>query len=163
MPGMMDTVLNLGLNQATLHGLIELTGNERFGWDAYRRFIAMFGRIVMDVAPRVVQAPDGTHAEYNRFDDVLDDVKQAHGATSDTDLDVGALKEVVERYQAIILEQTGRAFPEDPQGAARSGHQGRVRLVVRPARPRLPQEPAHRRRPGHGRQRGDDGLRQHGR
>ena len=57
MPGMMDTVLNLGLNEETLHGLIALTGNERFGWDAYRRFIAMFGRIVMEVPPRVVTTP----------------------------------------------------------------------------------------------------------
>ena len=72
MPGMMDTVLNLGLNEETLQGLIALTGNERFGWDAYRRFIAMFGRIVMDVAPRVVTNPDGSTAEYNRFDDALD-------------------------------------------------------------------------------------------
>jgi pyruvate,orthophosphate dikinase len=111
---MMDTVLNLGLNQATLQGLIALTGNERFGWDAYRRFIAMFGRIVMDVQPRIEQAPDGTHAEYNRFDEVLDEVKEARGATSDTDLDVAALKEVVERYHGIIREQTGRDFPEDP-------------------------------------------------
>ena len=69
MPGMMDTVLNLGLNEETLQGLIALTGNERFGWDAYRRFIAMFGRIVMDVPPRVVTNPDGSTAEYNRFDD----------------------------------------------------------------------------------------------
>ena len=72
MPGMMDTVLNLGLNEQTLQGLIALTGNERFGWDAYRRFIAMFGRIVMDVPARVVTNPDGSTAEYNRFDDALD-------------------------------------------------------------------------------------------
>ena len=63
MPGMMDTVLNLGLNEQTLHGLIALTGNERFGWDAYRRFIQMFGRIVMDV--------DG-----EKFDHALDAAKQ---------------------------------------------------------------------------------------
>ena len=114
MPGMMDTVLNLGLNAATVQGLIALTGNERFAWDAYRRFIAMFGRIVMNVAPRIETGSDGTHAEYNRFDDVLDEVKAARGATSDTDLDVAALQEVVGRYQAIVREQTGRDFPEDP-------------------------------------------------
>src|SRR5436190_4599697 len=85
MPGMMDTVLNLGLNEETLQGLIALTGNERFGWDAYRRFIAMFGRIVMEIAPRVVTNPDGSTAEYNRFDDALDAVKHAKGASSDTD------------------------------------------------------------------------------
>ncbi|MGK2849793.1 MAG: pyruvate, phosphate dikinase [Candidatus Limnocylindrales bacterium] len=114
MPGMMDTVLNLGLNAATVQGLIALTGNERFAWDAYRRFIAMFGRIVMDVAPRIETGADGTHAEYNRFDDVLDEIKEARGAKSDTDLDVAALQEVVSRYQAIVREQTGRDFPEDP-------------------------------------------------
>ena len=114
MPGMMDTVLNLGLNAATVQGLIALTGNERFAWDAYRRFIAMFGRIVMAVQPRVVTGSDGTHAEYNRFDDVLDEIKSARGASADTDLDVDALREVVGRYHEIIREQTGRDFPEDP-------------------------------------------------
>ncbi len=73
MPGMMDTVLNLGLNEDTLHGLIALTGNERFGWDAYRRFIQMFGRIVMDV-------------KGERFDHALEAAKHAHGAEQDTDL-----------------------------------------------------------------------------
>ncbi len=113
MPGMMDTVLNLGLNEETLQGLIALTGNERFGWDAYRRFIAMFGRIVMEIPPRVVTNPDGSTAEYNRFDDALDAVKHAKGASSDTDLDTAALQEVVEAYKAIVREQTGRAFPTD--------------------------------------------------
>ena len=113
MPGMMDTVLNLGLNEETLQGLIALTGNERFGWDAYRRFIAMFGRIVMDVPPRVVTNPDGSTAEYNRFDDALDEVKHARGAKSDTDLDTAALQEVVVKYKAIVREQTGREFPTD--------------------------------------------------
>src|SRR5436190_14183157 len=74
MPGMMDTVLNLGLNEQTLQGLIALTGNERFGWDAYRRFIQMFGRIVMDVDPA-------------RFDHALDAAKESRGAKQDTDLD----------------------------------------------------------------------------
>ncbi len=113
MPGMMDTVLNLGLNEATLQGLIALTGNERFGWDAYRRFIAMFGRIVMEIPPRVVTNPDGSTAEYNRFDDALDEVKHAKRASSDTDLDTGALQEVVELYKGIVREQTGREFPTD--------------------------------------------------
>ncbi len=101
MPGMMDTVLNLGLNEQTLHGLIALTGNERFGWDAYRRFIQMFGRIVMGV--------DG-----ERFDHALDAVKQAHGAKQDTDLDATALRELVDAFKAIVREDTGREFPSDP-------------------------------------------------
>src|SRR4051794_2123206 len=95
MPGMMDTVLNLGLNEETLNGLIALTGNERFGWDAYRRFIQMFGRIVLDVPGE-------------RFDDALDEVKERHGAKQDTDLDAAALREVVDAYLGIVREVTGR-------------------------------------------------------
>jgi pyruvate, orthophosphate dikinase len=101
MPGMMDTVLNLGLNEETLQGLIALTGNERFGWDAYRRFIQMFGRIVMGVS--------GEH-----FDDALDAAKSARGVTLDTDLDAAALREVAESFKRIVLEEAGREFPSDP-------------------------------------------------
>ena len=101
MPGMMDTVLNLGLNERTLEGLIALTGNERFGWDAYRRFIQMFGRIVMGVGGE-------------RFDEALEAAKHARGASQDTDLDASALREVVAAYRAIVREETGREFPADP-------------------------------------------------
>ena len=102
MPGMMDTVLNLGLNEQTLQGLIALTGNERFGWDAYRRFIAMFGRIVMGV--------DGA-----QFDEPLEAAKAAHGADAkDTDLGVADLQGLVETYEGVVREATGRDFPTDP-------------------------------------------------
>ena len=101
MPGMMDTVLNLGLNEATLHGLIKLTGNERFGWDAYRRFIQMFGRIVMEVSGE-------------RFDHALDEAKAEHGAKQDTDLDAAALQALVVEFKGIVKDDTGRDFPEDP-------------------------------------------------
>src|SRR4051795_2671660 len=101
MPGMMDTVLNLGLNEQTLNGLIALTGNERFGWDAYRRFIQMFGRIVMDVKPE-------------RFDEALEAAKHARGVTQDTDLDAAALREIVGTFLATVRESTGREFPTDP-------------------------------------------------
>ncbi len=101
MPGMMDTVLNLGLNEATLEGLVKLTGNDRFGWDAYRRFIQMFGRIVMDVPAE-------------RFDHALDAEKTTRGAKQDTDLDAAALKSVADEYKKIVREVTGRDFPEDP-------------------------------------------------
>ncbi|MFL5749125.1 MAG: pyruvate, phosphate dikinase [Chloroflexota bacterium] len=101
MPGMMDTVLNLGLNEDTLHGLIALTGNERFGWDAYRRFIQMFGRIVMGV--------DG-----GRFDTALDAKKEERGAKQDTDLSAAHLRELSETFKAIVREDTGREFPSDP-------------------------------------------------
>jgi pyruvate,orthophosphate dikinase len=101
MPGMMDTVLNLGLNEDTLRGLIALTGNERFGWDAYRRFVQMFGRIVMGV--------DG-----ERFDHALDSAKGTRGAKQDTDLDAAALREVAAAYRDIVRADTGREFPTDP-------------------------------------------------
>jgi pyruvate,orthophosphate dikinase len=101
MPGMMDTVLNLGLNEQTLEGLIDLTGNSRFGWDAYRRFIQMFGRIVMGI--------DG-----ERFDHAFEAAKRERGATSDTDLDAAALAEVAGEFRRIVREETGREFPSDP-------------------------------------------------
>ena len=102
MPGMMDTVLNLGLNDATLHGLIALTGNERFGWDAYRRFVAMFGRIVLDV-------------KADRFDAPLEARKHAHDKDArDTDLTVDDLRALVDEYRHVVRADTGRDFPTDP-------------------------------------------------
>ncbi len=101
MPGMMDTVLNLGLNTETLQGLAELTGNERFANDAYRRFIQMFGKIVMGVP--------GEH-----FEELLDEVKQEVDATQDTDLTAGQLMDVVERFKALVREEAGQDFPDDP-------------------------------------------------
>ncbi len=101
MPGMMDTVLNLGLNEETLRGMIKLTGNERFGYDAYRRFIAMFSKIVL-----------GVNAE--RFEQILDQTKEGQGAKLDTDLSADDLKGVVERYKELVRQETGRDFPSDP-------------------------------------------------
>jgi pyruvate,orthophosphate dikinase len=102
MPGMMDTVLNLGLNEDTLRGLIALTGNDRFGWDAYRRFIQMFGRIVMDV-------------KAERFDQPLEAAKHRHGKDArDTDLTVDDLKALVDEFKAVVRADTGRDFPTDP-------------------------------------------------
>ena len=101
MPGMMDTVLNLGLNTETLQGLAELTGNERFANDAYRRFIQMFGKIVMGVP--------GEH-----FEELLDEVKQEVDATQDTDLTADQLMDVVERFKALVREEAGQDFPDDP-------------------------------------------------
>ncbi len=102
MPGMMDTVLNLGLNEDTLNGLIALSGNERFGWDAYRRFIGMFGRIVMDV-------------KAERFDEPLEARKHAIGPDAkDTDLTVADLQALVEEYRQVVRQDTGREFPSDP-------------------------------------------------
>jgi pyruvate,orthophosphate dikinase len=101
MPGMMDTVLNLGLNEETLQGLIALTGNERFGWDAYRRFIQMFGRIVLGV-------------EGHRFDEVLEARKAERGVKQDTELSADDLRVLAQQFKKIVREDTGRDFPDDP-------------------------------------------------
>ena len=101
MPGMMDTVLNLGLNSETLQGIEALTNNPRFAQDAYRRFIQMFGRIVMGV-------------EGKKFDAILDGTKEKYHAKQDTDLDTNALKEVVAKYKELYRNELGEEFPEDP-------------------------------------------------
>ncbi len=102
MPGMMDTVLNLGLNPDSLSALIEKTGNERFAWDSYRRFIQMFGDVVMGVP----------HA---KFEYALQSVKDERGRVMDTELDVDDLKEVIKRYKIIYKKATGEDFPIDPK------------------------------------------------
>ena len=150
MPGMMDTVLNLGLNEETLHGLVALTGNERFGWDAYRRFIQMFGRIVMDV-------------KGERFDHALEAAKAARGAEQDTDLTADDLKTLDRGLQGDRPRGHRSRLPERPERAARPRDQGRVRELVRQAGDGLPQQPEDRPRPRNGGQRRDHGLRQHGR
>ncbi len=99
MPGMMDTVLNLGLNDQTLAALISLTGNERFAWDAYRRFIQMFGDVVLDL-------------DHDAFEHALQTVKNTRGVTLDTELDVDGLKEVVEAYRQVYARGK-QVFPQD--------------------------------------------------
>jgi pyruvate,orthophosphate dikinase len=101
MPGMMDTVLNIGLNDAVVEGLTRLTGNERFAYDSYRRLINMFGDTVMGV-------------DHQHFEHELSAVKNSRGAKVDTDLDAGGLKEVVERYKRIYKEHVGEDFPQNP-------------------------------------------------
>jgi pyruvate,orthophosphate dikinase len=101
MPGMMDTVLNLGLNDQSRKGLATLTKNERFAYDAYRRFIAMFGRIVLDIPAE-------------KFDAALEKRKRAKGAKSDTDLGVKDLAALVEEFKAIVKKETGKPFPAEP-------------------------------------------------
>ena len=101
MPGMMDTVLNLGLNTDTVKAMVDLTGNERFVMDSYRRFIQMFGNVVMGV-------------DSEAFEHELGSVKKKRKAKLDTDLNIEGLKEVVTRYKAIIKKATGKSFPNDP-------------------------------------------------
>ncbi|MDP2660857.1 MAG: pyruvate, phosphate dikinase [Dehalococcoidia bacterium] len=106
MPGMMDTVLNLGLNEQTHQGLARLSQNERFANDAYRRFVQMFGKIVLDIAP-------------DKFEAILDAVKEASGAHLDTDLDVSGMDDVLQRFLALVKKETGKEFPQDPNDQMR--------------------------------------------
>ncbi len=106
MPGMMDTVLNIGLNEGTLRGLIEKTGNERFGWDSYRRFVQMYGDVVLGLKPQ-------DKHEIDPFEKILDEVKHAKGVKLDTELDVADLKELVKRFKRAVKERTGKDFPDD--------------------------------------------------
>jgi len=101
MPGMMDTVLNIGLNDATAKGLAKITDNERFVYDAYRRLIAMFGAVVLGI-------------EDKKFEKVLDQAKKARGTEADTDLTAEDLKELVEKFKKIVKSEKGFDFPQDP-------------------------------------------------
>jgi pyruvate, orthophosphate dikinase len=107
MPGMMDTILNLGLNDTTTEGLKTATSNGRFAWDSYRRFVQMYGDVVMGVQKR-------HENEHEPFDEVMDELKREVGALQDTDLNEADLKELVRRYKALIKERTGKEFPADP-------------------------------------------------
>ncbi len=101
MPGMMDTILNLGLNDAAVEGLKARTNNGRFAYDSYRRFIQMFGSVVLEIGK-------------DEFEHELDAIKREKGAKSDTDLDEAALRELVDRYKKVVRSKAGRDFPQDP-------------------------------------------------
>src|ERR671933_313720 len=100
MPGMMDTVLNLGLNDQTVQGLARQTNNERFAWDAYRRFVQMFGRIVLNVPGE-------------KLDHVFDGAKQRAGAKLDTDLNADQLRSIAQELKQLVEQETGKPFPTD--------------------------------------------------
>ena len=102
MPGMMDTILNLGLNDKSVVGLATKTNNERFAWDAYRRFIQMYGNVAMGV-------------EHDKFEAIIAGVKAIRGIKEDTELNVDELKEIVKQYKAMYKEEKGEDFPQDPQ------------------------------------------------
>jgi pyruvate, orthophosphate dikinase len=101
MPGMMDTILNLGLNDVAVEGLKRRTSNGRFAFDSYRRFIQMFGNVVLEMPKQI-------------FEHEFEAVKKARGAKFDTDLDEQALREVVDRYKAVVRKESGHPFPQDP-------------------------------------------------
>ena len=102
MPGMMETVLNVGLNDGSVHGLARITGDERFAWDSYRRLVQMFGKTVL-----------GIDAEH--FDLVFDAAKHARGTSDDLGLDAADLQSIVASFKAVVLKQAGREFPQDPR------------------------------------------------
>src|SRR6266581_7967097 len=95
MPGMMDTVLNIGLTDESVHGLAKQSGNERFAWDAYRRLVQMFGKTVLGI--------DG-----DAFEHALDEARRAKGTRNDLDLDAGDLRQLTERFKEIVSSQAGR-------------------------------------------------------
>jgi pyruvate,orthophosphate dikinase len=101
MPGMMDTILNLGLNDETIEGLIQITSDGRFAYDAYRRFIQLFGKIALDV-------------EEKEFDQILNRMKEKVGVVDDTDLDADSLKDICKQYLGLVKKRTRTPFPEDP-------------------------------------------------
>ena len=107
MPGMMDTILNLGLNDEAVQGLAAKAGNERFAWDSYRRFIQMYGDVVMGLKPV-------SKEDHDPFEVIIDMVKEQRGVQLDTELDTPDLKELVTRFKGLIRARIGRDFPTDP-------------------------------------------------
>ncbi len=107
MPGMMDTVLNLGLNDEAVQGIAKKSGNERFAWDSYRRFVQMYGDVVLDMKP-------ASKEDIDPFEEIIESVKEAKGIENDIDLDVEDLKGLVDKFKKAVKENTGRDFPTDP-------------------------------------------------
>ena len=105
MPGMMDTVLNLGMNDATVASLAEKSGNPRFAWDSYRRFVQMYGDVVLGMKPK-------SKTDIDPFEEIMDKVKDEKGVKNDLDLEVEDLKELVKRFKAAVLDFTGKDFPD---------------------------------------------------
>ncbi|HXT57742.1 MAG TPA: pyruvate, phosphate dikinase, partial [Pirellulales bacterium] len=107
MPGMMDTVLNIGLNDQTVEALAKQSGNERFAWDSYRRFVQMYGDVVLDMKPK-------TKEDHDPFEELLDEKKKHAGVKHDYELTAGQLKELVAEFKQAIKDGTGKSFPTDP-------------------------------------------------
>ena len=147
MPGMMDTVLNLGLNDQSVDGLAKQTDDERFAYDSYRRFVAMYGRIVFGIPGE-------------EFDSLLEAAKELAGTGSDAGVPVELLRYLVDAYQQIVERHTGKPFPQDPDDQLRGSIEAVFAFVERPAGHRLPVPRANRPRSGHRGQRAGHGVRQ---
>lgn len=105
MPGMMDTILNLGLNDSVVEGMTRKTGNPRFVWDSYRRFVQMYGDVVLGMKP-------ANKNDHDPFELIIEEIKEEKGVHLDTELSVDDLKEMVARFKAAVKKQTGHDFPE---------------------------------------------------
>jgi len=105
MPGMMDTILNLGLNDTVVEGMCKKTNNPRFVWDSYRRFVQMYGDVVLDLKPT-------SKTDIDPFEEILEEVKHKKGVKNDTDLNVDDLKELVKKFKSAVKTKTGHDFPE---------------------------------------------------
>ena len=125
MPGMMDTVLNIGLCTATIPGLIKKTNNPRFVYDSFRRLIMMYADVVMEKAEGI-EAPDGKGIR-KQLDEMLDEYKQAKGVESDTDLSADDLKTLAEAFKERVLKVLGKPFPDD----AREQLEGGIKAVFK--------------------------------
>jgi pyruvate,orthophosphate dikinase len=158
MPGMMDTILNLGLNDDTVLAVVKATGNERFAWDCYRRFIQMYGDVVMGVQKRAGE-------DHDPFESVIEHLKdERHGNHNidDTALTVDDYKELVVRFKALVKERTGKAFPQQPLGPAQWRRRRRVRFLDERSRDCLPPQIRDPGRMGHRGERAGHGVWQHG-
>ena len=107
MPGMMDTVLNLGLTDEAVEGIAKKSGNPRFAWDSYRRFVQMYGDVVLGMKPK-------SKEDIDPFEEVMDEVKKQKGVKNDTELEVEDLKLLVKKFKAAVKERTGKDFPDSP-------------------------------------------------
>ena len=150
MPGMMDTVLNLGLNDETVVALARRTGDARFAWDSYRRFMQMYGDVVLGIG-------------HDRFEEILDDYRLECGVHNDDDLSAEDWQEVSARFAAAIREATGAEFPQDPMTQLLGGDDRRVSKLEQSARGDLSPSARHSRRLGDCRQCAGHGVRQSGR
>ena len=154
MPGMMDTILNLGLNDKTVVAVAKVTKNERFAWDCYRRFIQMYGDVVMGVQKR----PDEDHEP---FETVIHELKHErhHEDVDDTKLSVADLKELVARFKKLVKERTGKAISQRSMGTTLRIDRRRVRFVDERSRHCLSSKIQHSPGMGHGGERAGDGVR----
>ena len=160
MPGMMETVLNIGLTTKTIPGMIAKTNNPRFVWDSYRRLMQMYSDVVMEKAAGLEPAED--MGVRRRLERALDEIKRNRGCKLDTELTAEDLKEVCEKYKEIIKEAIGKPFPDSPMEQALGRHQGSVPVMERQAGDFVSPD---RRNPGclgHSGERAGNGFREHG-